>query len=350
MGQRLCLGSALQFKVIESMPEMLNGNKVSADVVEWRLARPEDGPVWVALTREGRMPLVPREALVEPDQRVLRDKLEQHEELERFLASPADDHDRRFLLWRSSRPLGRLCFNVRDAKAQLEGIALLPTAGPEVIEQVARAAVERAREAEVKVIRAAYEARHAAAFEAAGFRELRRYTPMVAATRRVEEESVEDGAGVLSMVYRVRPIEYADSDLLNGILHDPALEEVDRRDRSPTEWLAEMAQLLTESDNAALPECTIVAELRQERKLAGAVLVSRWQGAALIDDLAVLPSYRNQGIASALLRRAMQCLHQRGYVSVMLVVEEGAPVQAFYRQLGFREVQPSYVEAEWALI
>src|SRR5690242_20140451 len=59
---------------LERMPEMLNGKRTSADVVEWRLARPEDGPVWVALTREGRTPLVPREALVEPDQRVLRDQ------------------------------------------------------------------------------------------------------------------------------------------------------------------------------------------------------------------------------------------------------------------------------------
>jgi ribosomal protein S18 acetylase RimI-like enzyme len=331
------------------MPEMLNGNKVSTDVVEWRLARPQDGPVWVALTREGRTPLVPREALVEPDQRVLRDRQEQHKELSRFLDSPAEQQARRFLLWRSSRPLGRLCFKVRDAQAQLEGIALLPSVGSEVIEQVARAAVTRAQEAGARTIRAAYEARHAPAFVAAGFQELRRYTPMVAATRRVEEEDDVPGSGPVSMIYRVRPIEYEDSDLLGPLFRDASLDEMDARDRSPTEWLTEMAQLLTEPDNAALPECSFVAELRQEPKLAGTVLVSRWQGAALIDDLAVLPTYRHQGIGSALLNRAMQCLHQRGYVSVMLVVEEGAPVQEFYRELGFREVQPSYVEAECLL-
>jgi ribosomal protein S18 acetylase RimI-like enzyme len=333
---------------MESMPEMLNGNKVSADVVEWRLARPEDGPVWVALTREGRTPLVPREALVEPHQRVLRDRQEERKELRRFLDDPSDQRERRFMLWRASRPLGRLCFDVRDAQAQLEGIALLPSAGDEVIEQVARAAVERAQEAGARRIRAAYEARHAAAFVAAGFEELRRYTPMVAATRRVEEED-EPGPGVVSMMYRVRPIEYEDSVLLGRLFHDTSLDEVDARDRSPTDWLAERAQLLVESDNAALPECSYVAELRQKHRLAGAVLVSRWQGAALIDDLAILPRYRHRGIGTALLRRAMQALHQRGYVSVMLVVEEGAPLQGFYRELGFREVQPSYVEAERAL-
>ncbi len=332
------------------MPEMLNGNGTSLDtVVEWRLARPEDGPVWVALTREGRTPLVPREALVEPDHRLLRDRQEQRDELERFLDDPLDERGRRFLLWRSSRPLGRLCFEVRDARAQLEGIALLPSAGREVIEQVARMAVERAQQAGARSIRAAYEARHASAFMAAGFQELRRYTPMVAATRQVEEDDGEIGAGVVSLLYRVRPIEYEDTDLLGALFHEASLDELDGRDRSPTDWLAEMAQLLAESDNAALPECSFVAELRQKRKLAGTVLVSRWQGAALIDDLAVLPRYRHRGIGTALVRRAMQELHQHGYVSVMLVVTEGEPIQEFYRQLGFREVQPSYVEAECAL-
>ncbi|HEU5368548.1 MAG TPA: GNAT family N-acetyltransferase [Ktedonobacterales bacterium] len=333
------------------MPEMLNGKRTGADVVEWRLARPEDGPVWVALTREGRTPLVPREALVEPDQRVLRDQQEQHDELARFLDGSSEQRARRFLLWRASRPLGRLCFNVRDAQAQLEGIALLPSAGREVIEQVARAAVERAQEAGARSIRAAYEARHAAAFGAAGFQELRRYTPMVAATRRMEEEEEDEamGPGVVSMVYRVRPIEYDDSRKLSALFHDTSLDEVDTQEPSPTDWLAEMAQLHAESDNAALPECSFVAELRQKPELVGAVLVSRWQGAALIDDLMVLPGYQRQGIGTALLQRALQCLHQRGYVAAMLVVTEGAPVQAFYRQLGFREVQPSYVEAERVL-
>ncbi|HEY7355032.1 MAG TPA: GNAT family N-acetyltransferase [Ktedonobacterales bacterium] len=334
------------------MPEMLNGKRTSADVVEWRLARLEDGPVWVALTREGRTPLVPREALVEPDQRGLRDQQEQHDELARFLEDSSEQRARRFLLWRASRPLGRLCFNVRDAQAQLEGIALLPSAGREVIEQVARAAVERAQEAGARSIRAAYEARHAAAFGAAGFQELRRYTPMVAATRRMEEEE-EDGEAtapeVVSMVYRVRPIEYDDSGKLSALFHDTSPDDLDTREPSPTDWLAAMAQLHAESDNAALPECSFVAELRQKPELVGAVLVSRWQGAALIDDLMVLPDYRGQGMGTALLQRALQCLHQRGYVAAMLVVTEGAPTQALYRQLGFREVQPSYVEAERAL-
>lgn len=329
------------------MPEMLNVTRT--DAVEWRLARPEDGPVWVALTREGRTPLVPREALVEPDRRPLRERQEQHDELERFLAEASDEEGRRFLLWRASRPLGRLCFTVEDEQAQLEGIALLPSAGREVIEQVARSAVERAQEAGARSIRAAYEARHAAAFVAAGFQELRRYTPMVAATRRVDEDDEASGTIVLNMLYRLRLITYEDSGLLGPLFHDVSLDEEDTRGRSPTDWLAEMAQLPAELDDTALPECSYVAELRQRRKLAGVVLVSRWHGAALIDDLAVARRYRRRGIGSALVRRAMQALHEHGYVSVMLVVTEGAPIQTFFRQLGFREVQPSYVEAERAL-
>jgi GNAT superfamily N-acetyltransferase len=333
---------------------MLNGNRVSADVVEWRLARPEDGPVWVALTREGRTPLVPREALAEPDERPVRDRQEQQDELERFLAEGQEQRRKRYLLWRSGRPLGRLYFEVQEEQAQLEGIALLPSAGREVIEQVAKGAVKRAQEAGAHSIRAAYEARHAAAFAAAGFQELRRYMPMVAATRRVEEDDEGMGAAVLSMLYRIRPIEYEDSGALGALFHEVSLDEPETLSRSPADWLEQVAQLLGESDNAALPECSFVAELRQPQRkkprLAGAILVSRWHGAALIDDLAVASRFRRRGIGTALVRAAMQALHQRGYVSVMLVVTQGAPVQTFYRQLGFREVQPSYVEAERVLV
>jgi ribosomal protein S18 acetylase RimI-like enzyme len=337
------------------MPEMLNGAGAVSDAVEWRLARPEDGPVWVALSREGRTPLVPREALAEPDQRPIRDRQEQRHELARFLKEPEERRGKRFLLWRASRPLGRLCFKVDQESAHLSGIALLPTLEPKVIEQVARAAVERAQEVGVRFIRAAYEARHATPFAAAGFQEVRRYTPMVAATRRVEEGEEDSVPGLLSTLYRTRPIEYADSVALTALFHDAYLEDGQTMQvRSPRDWLAETAQLLEESDNAVLPECSFIAELREGqrpgRKLLGAILVSRWQGAAVIDDLAVVPRYRRRGIGTTLVRQAMLSLRQQGYASVMLVVTEGVPAQAFYRQLGFREAQPSYVEAERALI
>src|SRR5689334_19180513 len=83
---------------IESMPEKLHrGTGRAVEVVEWRLARLEDGPVWVALTREGRAPLVPREALAEPDQWLKRDQREQRDELARFLADGTGRHGMRYL-------------------------------------------------------------------------------------------------------------------------------------------------------------------------------------------------------------------------------------------------------------
>ncbi len=336
------------------MLELLNGNGAGADAIEWRATRPGDGPVWVALTREGRTPLVPPEALAEPDLRVERDRQEQHDELARFQADPIGQHWQRFLLWRASRPLGRVCFRVEKEKAYLGGIALLPTIEPELIERVARQSVARAHGAGVPAITAVYEARHSKAFTAAGFREVRRFTPMVAATRRVVEESEEEvEPPMLSTLYRLRPIEYADSDGLGTILHEAYVDDGDKRGRSPLVWLAEMAQLLEGSDNMALPECSYVAELRQTQqhvsRLVGVVLVSRWQGAALIDELAVLPRYRRRGIGSALVRQAMLGLRQHNYASVMLMVTEGSLAHSFYRRFGFREAQPAYVQAEQTL-
>lgn len=339
---------------IESMPEKLyRGTGRAVEVVEWRLARPEDGPVWVALTREGRAPLVPREALAEPDQWLKRDQREQRDELARFQADGTARHGMRFLLWRASRPLGRLCFEVRGEQARLGGMALLPGVGSEVIEQVARMAVERALEAGAQSVTAAYEARHAKAFAAAGFRERRRYTVMVAATRRAEDGEEEMEPIPLNSLYRLRPIQQDDAYALSALLHDAYRDEPGSQERPATSWLIDVAQLMEGSDNRALGECSFLAEIRQgvhtPPKLVGAILVSLWQGAALIDELVVAPRSRQRSIGSALVRRAMLGLREQNFASVMLIVNEGAPTQQFYHDLGFREALPVYVEAEYSL-
>lgn len=339
---------------IESMPEKLHrGTGRALEVVEWRLARPEDGPVWVALTREGRAPLVPREALAEPDQWLKRDLREQRDELERFLAHRSGRQGMRFLLWRSSRPLGRLCFEVRGEHARLGGMALLPGVGSDVIEQVARMAVEQALEAGAKTVTAAYEARHAKAFAAAGFRERRRYTVMVAATRRAEDVEDELEPIPLNSLYRLRPIQQDDAQALSTLLHEAYRDDPDTQERPATSWLIDVAQLLEGSDNHPLGECSFLAELRQgvhtPPRLVGAILVSLWQGAALIDELVVAPRYRQRSVGSALIRRAMLGLREQNYASVMLIVNEDTPTQQFYHRLGFREAQPRYVEAEYSL-
>ncbi len=336
------------------MPEKLSSSTGRAvGTLEWRLARPEDGPVWVALTREGRSPLVPREALAEPDQWQARDQQEQREELVRFLAGSMERQSGRFLLWRASRPLGRLNFEVGEERARLGGIALLPGMESGVIEQVAQMAVRRAREAGVRSVTAAYEARYAAAFRAAGFRERRRYTILVAATRRVEDGEEEVETIPLSALYRLRSIEGEDAQALSVLLREAYRGEPNDGDHSPTSWLSEVGELLEGTDNRVLANCSFIAELRRgvhtPARLLGAILVSRWQGAALIDEMAVAPRYRRRGIGSVLVRCAMRGLRESNYASVMLILRDDAPALSFYRQLGFREAQLSYVEADYML-
>jgi ribosomal protein S18 acetylase RimI-like enzyme len=325
----------------------------SSDLVEWRLARPEDGPVWVALTREGLTPMVPSEALAEPDSRPNRDRQEMREELKRFLKEPPPIFGQRFLLWRASRPVGRLCFRVEKHQAHVGGLALLPSLEPDVTRQIAQIAIARARESRARSITAAYEARHAAAFAAAGFRETCRYTPMMAATRLAEEGEEEMAAPIVNTLYQMRPLDHPDSIALSELFRVVFAEESEGQRRLPTNWLIEMMLLGSGMDDAALPECSFVAEFRRPPpslpRLLGATLVSRWQGAAMIDELLVQPRYRRLGVGTNLLRQSMLSLRQRGYASVMLVVMEGAPAQEFFRQMGFREVQTSYVEGEYIL-
>jgi N-acetylglutamate synthase-like GNAT family acetyltransferase len=297
--------------------------------------------------------MVPSEALAEPDSRPNRDRQELREELKRFLREAPRIFGQRFLLWRASRPVGRLCFRVEDHQAHVGGLALLPSLEANVTTQVAQIAIARAREAEVRSVTAAYEARHAAAFAAAGFRETRRYTPMMAATRLAEENEEEMATPIVNTLYQMRPISFFDSAALSELFRVVFADGQEVRGRSPTNWLIEMMLLGSGMDDVALPECSFIAEFRRRPpslpRLVGVTLVSRWQGAALIDELMVQPRYRRLGVGTNLLRQAMLSLRQRGYASVMLVVMEGAPAQEFFRQLGFREVQTSYVEGEYLL-
>jgi ribosomal protein S18 acetylase RimI-like enzyme len=222
-----------------------------------------------------------------------------------------------------------------------------------VIEQVARMAVEHALEAGARSVTAAFEARYAKAFAAAGFRERRRYTVMVAATRRAADGEDEMEPTPLNSLYRLRPIQHEDAQALSALLHEAYRDGPNNQERPATSWLMDVAQLLEGSDNRPLGECSFIAELRHgvhtPPKLVGAILVSLWQGAALIDELVVAPRYRQQSVGSALLRRAMLGLREQNYASVMLIVNKDAPTQQFYHHLGFRETRPGYIEAEYSL-
>jgi GNAT superfamily N-acetyltransferase len=297
--------------------------------------------------------MVPSEALAEPDSRSNRDRQEMREELKRFLREPPPIFGQRFLLWRASRPVGRLCFRVRNNLAHVGGLALLPSLEPDVITQVARIAIARAREARARSVTAAYEARHAPAFAAAGFRETRRYTPMMAATRLAEESEEEMATPIVNTLYQMRTLDEVGTDPLSELYRAVFSSGPKPQERSAANWLVEMLLAGSGIDDIALPECSFVAEFRRRPpslpRLVGATLVSRWHGAAMIDDILVQPRYRRLGVGTNLLRQSILSLRQRGYASVMLVVMEGAPAQDFFRKLGFREVQTSYVEGEYIL-
>ena len=76
-----------------------------------------------------------------------------------------------------------------------------------------------------------------------------------------------------------------------------------------------------------------------ENTLAGFIGVDEIAGEAFVDDLAVFPEYRRQGIASSLLSRAQAGAILRGCEKIHLEVRESnAAARALYEAQGYREV------------
>ncbi|GIP39422.1 hypothetical protein J31TS4_27020 [Paenibacillus sp. J31TS4] len=74
-------------------------------------------------------------------------------------------------------------------------------------------------------------------------------------------------------------------------------------------------------------------------ELAGFCLISLWEGLPLVSNLAVLPAYRGQGLASAMLLRALSVL--RGdYELLRLFVTIGNGAEQLYHNLGFHAGTP----------
>lgn len=88
---------------------------------------------------------------------------------------------------------------------------------------------------------------------------------------------------------------------------------------------------------AAVPHYFLVAQV--DARLAGYVIAAATRHGGEIDSLAVLPRYRGRGVATALLRAAIQKFRRAGAGSVSLMVRRGNKAAiALYRSLGFRRV------------
>lgn len=89
------------------------------------------------------------------------------------------------------------------------------------------------------------------------------------------------------------------------------------------------------------PNISIFTEKRDGRTVAMATLyvvelLSR--RLAVVEEVVTLAAYREQGIGSGLVKRALEEAKRRGMEAVELTVREDRPdVQRFYETLGFRD-------------
>ena len=84
------------------------------------------------------------------------------------------------------------------------------------------------------------------------------------------------------------------------------------------------------------------------RQPIGRMYVARWEHEIRLMDIALLPSYRNQGIGTRLLRGLLDEAAASGK-SVSLHVEAHNPAMRLYERLGFRRIRDTgiYWLMEW---
>lgn len=92
---------------------------------------------------------------------------------------------------------------------------------------------------------------------------------------------------------------------------------------------------------AVLPQASTLLVDAQSQQVIAACLISLWEGWPLVYDVVVQPKFRGQGLASAMLRQALNALHPT-YPVLRLFVTVGNAAEAVYHNLGFVSGPESY--------
>lgn len=86
-------------------------------------------------------------------------------------------------------------------------------------------------------------------------------------------------------------------------------------------------------ETSPLLDCSFVAMI--DATLAGAILVSEWDGKPLIGYVMTRPEYKNQGLGSLLLRASLRALREAGETRVHAFITDGNTAsEALFRGAG----------------
>jgi GNAT superfamily N-acetyltransferase len=300
----------------------------SSNTIDWKPARPEDAAIWVSVTRRSadQMHLESEEA-----------------QLARYEEESEEQQAQRYLLWRDDVPIGRLRFyvNPQSDTTILDGLVLLPEAGGIVAAQVVTEALLRSEALGARHIQATYPAAYIASFASNGFQELRHRTGMVAPT------AIAVPLAPLPSSLQIRPLQSDDIDSVGMLLQRAYANGPDNLHLDLAGWRSEVRAIIEGRSGPYIPEGCFVNEHTLDRfHLAGAILIHLERGVPRIHHMVVAPLFRHVGLGQVLAVKAMQCLHELGYSSVILYVTLGIPAVNLYHRLGFVEAGPTYIEGE----
>ena len=88
------------------------------------------------------------------------------------------------------------------------------------------------------------------------------------------------------------------------------------------------------------PACSRIART-VDGELVAACLVGRWEDVAFIAYVMTLPTWKQRGVARALVAGSLDALHDVGDEHVVATITEGnVPSERLFAQLGFRRHDP----------
>ncbi|WP_047983190.1 GNAT family N-acetyltransferase [Ornithinibacillus californiensis] len=124
------------------------------------------------------------------------------------------------------------------------------------------------------------------------------------------------------------------------LAYTQGIEDI-RRHRNTEEDHREACQFASETNESLLEASTLVYD-KQSNQLIGACLISLQGGIPAVFNIAVLPTHRRGGLASKMLKYALNVL-KSDYPILRLYVMQGNEAELVYHNLGF---QPGLLEVQ----
>jgi len=133
----------------------------------------------------------------------------------------------------------------------------------------------------------------------------------------------------------VRPVRDDDQEALAVLMLEAYRGTVDDEGETLDGAREEVRRTFDGDYGAFLPQFSVVAE-RTDR-LAGASLITLWEGAPFVAFTMTHPDEKNRGLGTALVAGSIELVREAGHDQLRLVVTEGNdPALHVYEKLGFR--------------